>query len=69
MEPKGVVRELGLMPAGHGNGGASPSRAAGALLSAVSIRKDQSTHHAAVADGCGKKCGKTHIFLVWERAG
>ncbi len=63
MEPVGVSRKLALMPAGHTNGRAEP------LRSAISISEILQIHHAAVADGCGEKCGKTHIFLACALAG
>ncbi len=69
MEPVGVSRKLALMPAGHVNVGAGTLRAVGAVRPAISIQENLETHQAEVGDGCGDKCGKTHIFLAWPRAG
>ncbi len=63
MEPVGVSQKLALMPAGHTKGRAEP------LRPTISIQENLETHQAEVGDGCGDKCGKTHIFLAWPRAG
>ncbi len=73
MEPVGVSRKLASMPAGHGNGGAGPSRAVGAVRPAISIQENLEFHHAEIdarADGeKSHKCGKTHIFTARALAG
>ena len=61
MEPVGVSRKWAVILASHTKGGES------LLRSAISILGNPDIRHAGVADGCGKKCGKTHILS--ERAG
>ncbi len=67
MEPVGVSRKLILMPAGHAKGRAEP------LRPATSIPENLEIRHAEIdarADGeKSHKCGKTHIFAAWARAG
>ena len=57
MEPVGVSRKWAVILASQRKGRAEPLRLT------ISIEENLETHQAEVGDGCGDKCGKTHIFL------